>query len=308
LEYSIKTPDNQLPDRILTSSNTQKLFLTLNHLSSTMRIRFLLSLALLATFFACKPDPNANKLAADTLSSNPTRLDGNWVALDFCSRAGQYGSVLQAESNTHRPYAFALSFSPDQPDSVQCYNGFETWKLPIKITQDTVEIQGASQGKSIFLIYDGQTNKNFTMFNGTSGQGTEMDKFLKSSVSNRNGYEAFTMALNHHLFRGAFSPIAAKGATSKVALYPEGVIKGWPEYDHYEVCTGGDCFVMGPELDIITLRNSTKAGSEKMFGFKYSAKNDTLSIMNIVDTNPNERGGYVNKGLAYRFLRKMPAK
>ncbi len=281
----------------------------INILSLTMHIRFLLPFFLLATLFACKQDTsNTNKTVTETLESNPNLLGGNWIALDFCSRAAQYGSVLQAENNAHRPYAFALTFNPAQPDSVLCFNGFEEWKLPAKVTQDTVEVQGASQGKSIFLIYDSQSKKHFTMFDGTSGQKTQTDRFLKSTVNSRNGYEAFATALNHHLFRGSFSPVAAKGADQKIVFFPEGVIRGWPEYDHYSVCTGGDCFVMGNEMDVITLSKTANATPEKMFGFKYSNQNDTLSIFHLADATPGEKGGYAVKRIAYRFLRKMPSK
>ncbi len=274
-----------------------------------MHLRFFLPFALLAVFLsACKQDAPKNNSSNDALSANPTLLGGNWIALDFCSRVAEYGSVLQAEYNSHRPYAVALSFNPARLDSVECFNGMEAWKLPIKITQDTVELQGAVQGKSIFLVYDEHTKKHFTMFDAVSGGSVQMDKFLRSTVNSRNGYEAFTTALNHHLFRGSFTPVAAKGAAEKIVFYPEGIIKGWPEYDRYTVCTRGDCFVMGNELDIITLSNSAKKDSEKTFGFKYNGQNDTLALMTLVDATPGEKGGYTTKGMAYRFARKIPTK
>ncbi len=280
----------------------------LNFILSTMYTRFLLPFALLLSLVACKHDPNANTTAPPTLAANTNSLGGPWIAIDFCARVAQYGSILQAEASAHRPFALALVFNPAKLDSVHCYNGMEDWTLPIKITEDTVELIGAKQGKSIFLIYDSQSNKYFTMFDGVSGQKTQIDKFLKSSVSSLDGHLAFTMAVNNHLFKGVFSPITAKGATQKVDFSPEGNIQGWPEYDHYSVCIGGDCFFMGNEMDIITLKNSKKEGSEKSFGFKYSGQNDTLSIMNIADSTPNEKGGYKTTGLAYRFLRKTITK
>lgn len=273
-----------------------------------MYTRFLPFFALLFTLAACKQDPANTQAATPTLAANTNNLGGKWIALDFCSRAAQYGSVLQAEYNSHRPYAFALVFNPAQLDSVECFDGIKSWKLPIKITQDTVEVQNAHDGKSISLIYDSYSNKHLTMIDATDGRKAHLDQFLKSNVNARDGYEAFSMALNHHLFRGSFSPVAAKGGVQKIVFFPEGVIQGWPEYDRYTVCAGGDCFIMGNEMDIVTLRNSTKEGSEKMFGFQYSAKNDTLSIVNLADATPNEKGGYSTKGTAYRFLRKMPTR
>ena len=284
------------------------LILILNPLPATMHTRFILSFAFALLLFACKQDAT-NNTAAVHESANLNNLGGQWIALDFCSRAAQYGSVLQAEYNAHRPYAFALVFNPAQPDSVLCFDGVKNWKLPIKITQDTIEMQGAAQGRSIFLMYDSQSKKHLTMFDGASSNKTQTDRFLKSTVvDSRNGYEAFTRALYHHLFQGSFSLLAAKSASSKIVFLPEGVIQGWPDYDRYSVCTGGECLVMGNELDIMTLRNSKKEGAEKMFGFKYSNQNDTLSISNLADATPNEKGGYAVKGVAYRFLRKLPNK
>ncbi len=273
-----------------------------------MRIRFFLPFAVVLLLVACKQDPTANTATATPLSDTPNSLGGAWIAIDFCSRVEQYGSVLQAEFNTYRPYAFAMVFNSAKMDSVHCFNGFEDWKVPIKINQDTVELVGASQGKSIFLIYDSQSKKYFSMYDGTNKAGTQIDRFLKSTVPSEDGHLAFSMSLNHHLLRGSFSPIAVKGTDPKVLFLPEGFVKGWPQYDTYQVCVGGDCFVMGNEMDIITLSDSKKAGSEKMFAFKYSNQNDTLSIFNIADATPNEKGGYVSKGVAYRFLRKIPTR
>lgn len=262
--------------------------------------RFFLAGILAMAFFACKSDPNS---ATGAQSANPNNLSGQWIAMDFCARAAQYGSVLQAESNAHRPYAFALVFNPAQPDSVQCFNGFKNWKLPIKINQDTVEMQQAADGKSIFLVFDSQGEKNIAMFDGTSGKGAHMDKFIKSNANARDGYMAFITALNHNLFSGTFSPLT-KGPGEKVSFTPGGFIQGWKEFDRFQVCTGGDCLLMGNEMDIVRLSHSKQEDSGKIFGFKYSAQNDTLSLLNLVDATPEEKGGYSVKGVAYKFLRK----
>ena len=275
------------------------ILLILNFLSNKMYTRFLAALTLLIALSSCKHDTTS---ATGLLPANANNLAGQWIAMDFCARANQYGSVLQAETNAHRPYALAIDFNPAQPDSATCYSGSETWKLPVKITQDTIELKSASQGKSIFLVYDSQGDQNITMFDNTSGSG-KMDKFVKSKANARDGYMAFITALNHNLFSGTFTPLM-KGPGEKVTFTPGGFIQGWKEFDRYQVCTGGDCFVMGNEMDIVRLSHSKQEGSGQVFGFKYSGQNDTLSLLNLADATPNEKGGYSVKGTAFKFLRK----
>ncbi|MEO6037652.1 MAG: hypothetical protein ABIQ93_04500 [Saprospiraceae bacterium] len=266
-----------------------------------MHSRLLVAITLTMAFIACKNDPNS---ATGAQSANPNNLSGNWIAMDFCARAAQYGSVLQAENNAHRPYAFALVFNPAQPDSVLCFDGSKNWKLAAKINQDTIELQNAAPGKSVFLVYDSQGDKNISMFDGTGTSGAQMDKFIKSKAEAKDGYLAFVTALNHNLFSGTFSPLT-KGPGEKVMFMPGGLIQGWKEFDRYQVCTGGACWVMGNEMDVIKLTHSKHEDSGQVFGFKYSAQNDTLSFLNLGDSTPDESGGYAVKGTAYKFLRKQ---
>ena len=266
-----------------------------------MHNRFLVAFALSMACIACKHDSTS---ATGAQSANPNNLSGQWIAMDFCARAAQYGSVLQAENNAHRPYAFAVVFNPAQPDSALCYNASKSWKLAVKINQDTVELQNAAPGKSIFLVYDSQGDKNMTMFDGTGASGSQMDKFIKSNANAKDGYLAFVTALNHNLFSGTFSSLTKEPA-EKVMFTPGGFIQGWKQFDRYQVCTGGDCWVMGNEMDVLKLSHSKQEGSGQIFGFKYSAQNDTLSLVSLVDNTPNEKGGYVVKGMAYKFLRKQ---
>lgn len=262
---------------------------------------FLAAIGLALT--ACKQDPkgSANAPAAQP-SANAESLAGHWIAMDFCSRAGQYGSVLAAMNNAHIPYAYGLTFDPAKPDSVMCFNGLEQYALPVSIRVDTVEIKGASQGKSVFLVYDSQGSKNITMFDGTRDK-THLDAFIKSKGGSKDGYLAFLLALNHQLFSGRFTSLRKGAATADVVFTPGGWLQNLKDYDRYEVCTAGDCFVTGDEIDVVTLSNSKQADSDKMFGFRYSAQNDTLSIYNLINQNPDEKSAYKIGSLAYQFLR-----
>jgi hypothetical protein len=277
------------------------------------KVILLLINVLIVTLFACKNDPKAvvdpnrpqNFQAGDP--ATPTVLAGHWIDLDFCSRVGQYGSILQTMNNSHLPYVYALTFNPGNPDSVICYNAFETWTLPVKYKQDTLELMGAVQGKSVFLNYHSQGDKDMTMYDNTGGR-TQMDHFIKSRAGTKDGYTAFTTALNHHLFNGIFTPVG-KGGGDKVSFTPGGFLQGLKGFDRYEICTGGDCFLAGQEIDVVTFYNAKqgKEASSKYFGYRYNGGNDTLSIFNMINAQPEEKGGYKVGAVAYKFARTVSA-
>ena len=272
-----------------------------------MQRTFSLILILFAALSACKQDPKSPAAGTPastqpSLLASPLILGGQWIAMDFCSRANQYGSVLGAMNYAHMPYCFAFDVNPERPDSVTCYNGMETFKLATKYSGDTLLLLNARPDKNLFLIYDSQGDKSITMFDATTGD-AQMDRFVKSKANARDGYAAFQTALNHNVFGGTLTPLG-KGASAQVMFTPGGFIQGMSDYDRYELCTAGDCFVSGSKVDVVTFSKRKKEGSDKMFGFKYSAQNDTLTFYNLLNKNPNEKGAYAVGGVAYRFLRK----
>lgn len=268
-----------------------------------MKNTILLMGAAVLLFAACKPDAPNGQNQAGVHTDTRTLLAGHWIALDFCSRVNQYGSVLDAMTNSHVPYAYAFSFDPNKPDSVICYNGMEEWALPAKFNADTIEVVGARPGKSIFMVYNSQGSKDITVFDGTAGT-VQLDSYIKSKANARDGFTAFVTALNHNLFNGVLTPLGKGAAKQEVQFTPGGFILNWGAYDRFSVCTAGDCFVGGNDIDVITLRKSKVENSETFFGFAYSAQNDTLTLYNLVNTNPEEKGAYKIKNVAYTFLRK----
>lgn len=235
--------------------------------------------------------------------ANATVLAGHWIALDFCAFANQYGSVLQAMNNNHKPYAYALTFNPAKPDSVICYNGFEAWTLPVTYKQDTITVIGAKPGKNIFIIYHSEGEKDITMIDPTNER-VQIDKFIKSKVTAQDGFGAFNAALNHHIFNGVFTPVG-KGASEKVTLNPAGELKGLKGFTRYKICSDGDCFLAGQEIDVVSFyHHKDEAASTKYFGYRYNGQNDTLTIYNLINTNPAEKGAYKVGTPAYKFSRQ----
>ncbi len=256
---------------------------------------------------ACQQDNSRaqGETSGSTTQASPLILAGQWIAMDFCARANQYGSVLGAMNNAHVPYAFAFEFLPDLPDSVICYDGSRSWKLPVKYNRDTLELSNAFEGKSIFLVYHSQGEKDMTLFDGTKGR-TRMDRFIKSSANTPNAFGAFMVALHHNLFSGSIIPLDRSNSRDTLLFTPGGSILRWKDYDTYRVCVTSDCFTAKEPSDIIILSRSDKPDTEKRFVFRYNATNDTLTLYHLLPNRSDEKAAQDIGGIAYRFRRLQP--
>lgn len=263
---------------------------------------FTFGVLLLLTLAACKNDNKTDRSDAEV--TNATTLAGFWVPIDFCTRAGQMGSVLKGMNSSNKPYSYALSFDAALPDSVTCYNGSEKWRMPVIYKKDTLEIPKAHGDLSIYLVYDPTTNKDLTMFDGTSGS-TELNRFTLSRAQVMDGYSAFLMALNNSMMGGNFHS-TGKG-NEEVRFATDGSIKGMQDFDHYELCTGGDCVLM-QDMDVITMVNSQKKDSRQMFGYRFGVKKDTLFLYNLVNEKPEEKAVYVPGTVAHTFVKTKTKK
>ncbi len=257
----------------------------------------------------CKSDGD-NKSNSKKATGLVAQLAGNWVTLGVCQTIGEYGSVIEATNNTHVPFSYALAFDVNTPDQVVCYNGVKSWQLPINVVKDTIEMVGAKDGKSIFLVVEnGGQDKVMTMFDGTTDP-AQMDVFTKSNAMNTPPSEAFKLALNYNLLGQNYTSISKSNAKPEVMFYPNGIIKGIDPYNHYEICAGGDCFLGGGAFDVIELSNTSDASKPlKNFGFKFSTTNDTLTLYNLENTTNLEKGLHKTIGAAYVLAKKKaPAK
>lgn len=260
-----------------------------------MRNFFAFGILVLLALAACKNEKTGGFSSEKT---NATSLSGFWVSADFCARAGKEGSVLKAMNNYNKPYAYAFGFDSSNPDSVSCFNGIEKWKMPVIYRKDTLEIPKADGRLSVYLVYDPETNKDLTLFDGTSGK-TNINRYTLSKSQVVDGYTAFEMELNTMVMRGNFK------STSKnpyeVRFEPGGRLRGIDGYDKYKLCTGGDCVVM-QDMDVVTFSSTEKPNSEKMFGYKFLGKRDTLQIFNLINQNPAEKANYVAGTVAHTLL------
>jgi hypothetical protein len=272
------------------------------------KILFSLFLSL-AFFAACKQDNKSGTAAGPaTREDFINQLAGNWIDVDFCSRANQYGSVLSAQNNAHKPYAYSLSFNPAKPDSVSCYNGAENWSVPVTFRDDTLELKGArGPNTSIFLVYTrSETEKDIVMYD-RSPSGMQMDRFIKSKAGTPDAASAFAVAINHNLFSGVFLPKGQPNA-KPIQMTPTGRFTNFKDFDRFEVCTAGDCFVLGPsdKDDVLMLWKKDQEDNKVWCNFQYGNQNDTLYLYQLNNVNPEEKGNYKRGKLLYTFLRKKP--
>ncbi|MFN4079597.1 MAG: hypothetical protein ACK4NS_01750 [Saprospiraceae bacterium] len=276
-----------------------------------MRLRLRLTilaaaiLTALVLFVSCKND-TSKPSEPQTPHASPNLLGGHWIAMDFCRRASQYGSVVRAIDAAPTPFAFGVTFTTIKPDSVTCYNGIEEWTLGVKYRKDTLEMPHAMGDRSAFWIYDSGGDRKLTLF-GVENNSVYLHEYIKSTAGAANGMLAFRTALNANLFSGAFLLISAK-SQNQILFTPGGFINGMQDFDRYEVCVSGDCFATESTArsDVMTLRNSKKEGSETIFAWEYNDNADTLTLYNLRNTHPQEKGAYARAGIAYRFLRKKP--
>ncbi len=270
---------------------------------------FLFSFCLL--YMACQQDPkslpHSGVPAKKSDNSTLAPLYGNWVAIDFCSFCGQYGSVLTAMNNTHLPYAFALTFQESDRDSVLCYNATESWKRPIRFTADTlIEVLDARRtGKSIFLSYSPTGNKDLSMYDATQAK-SSIDRFTKTNAPEKTGAEAFKTALNHQLMNGTYTSAGKSKGT--VQFLSTGEVTGLEGYDRFEVCTGGDCFVAGQESDVLILSNSKTKDAPKYAGFKFTPNRTALTLYELTPGSSDQKGTAQKGAVLYTFTRSAARK
>jgi hypothetical protein len=276
-----------------------------------MNKAFLFANLLIITLISCKQDP---KIASQQLPSiqagehaSPMVLAGNWIAMDFVARANQYGSVLQTMNNSHLPFAYAISFNPAKPDSALCFNASKFWMMALRYNVDTIQLLGDPSGKPVYLIYHATSNtdKEITMIDPT-GPKVKMDRFIKSKAEVPEAYTAFTIALNHNILSGTFTPIGGgKGTKGPVKFDVNGFMTGFKDFDRYVLCTGGDCLVAGQEIDVITFYSPKTEFKPNYYGYKYNGQNDTLTLYNLINATPDVKGSYKVGSPAYKFSRKV---
>jgi hypothetical protein len=247
--------------------------------------------AVLFHLISCQTPPNSSSTGSNAM----TQFEGQWINTDFCARVKKYGSVLEAINRDHRPYAYAFYFDPQQPDSIVCYEKEKQWKVPVQCQADTMTLRTPEQ-KNLYLIAEPSINR-MTVIDAT-GASTYSSQLERSDNTQQHGYRAFEARMNQYLLGGAFQ---LKGQSQTVYWSSNGQIKNWPAYSHYELCTGGGCFVTGGMWDVMQLQPADSSAVQ-LFAYKMSPALDTLSLYSITEKGPQQAA--VAGPLKYQFIKK----
>ncbi len=273
-------------------------------LSTQLPMQRILLISALSTLIliACKNDntskDSSNPGVSPVAKASPSGLAGFWINSGFITRARKEGSILKPINSDHLPYAYMLFFDAKAPGKVSISNGAEAKELDVVYNRDTIEMKNAVDNKSIFLVYNSEAGgTSITMFDGTGNGPTRMDEFVKSRSEEKDGNLIFANALNYNLFGKKFY-----NGKQQVIFDPKGLLSGLDEWTGYQVCLRGPCFKLGPQMDIVNLSNKNK-GIQELFGWEYSANQDTLTLYKLKPaSDPDSVYTVIKK--AYTLLNK----
>jgi hypothetical protein len=229
-----------------------------------------------------------------TQRASTAQFEGQWINADFCAQVKKCGSVVEAINRDHLPYAFTLRFSPADPDSVTCFTKHQVWKVAMTCEADTVTLHTPDQ-KKLFLIYE-SAGPRFTLVD-PRGANTYTSRWERTDTT-LHGYAAMVARMNQYLLGGAFR---MNGQAESVYWNSNGQVKNWPAFSHYELCTGGGCFVTGSTIDIIQLQPVDGSAAQN-FGCRLSTTRDTLSLYRLIDRGPQQAPAI--GAVQYQFFRK----
>ncbi len=260
---------------------------------------------LLVIFMACRnttTTPAKPDLFEHPNAVTPERLEGNWIAREYISKARDLGSVVKEMNNEGLPYAFAFAFIPQKKDTVICYNSLKLWLLPYTFKNDsTLEITVAD-GKKLFMQFDFHSHE-MMLFDATHAD-TRMSHYVQTRDKTVNGYSAFATALNHNLFGGTYKVL---GKNTPAAFAPTGEVMGLGDYTEYQVCPGGECLLAGNGVDVLFL-NNPKTQQGAWFAYRFSIQKDSLILYNLKNEKPGQKWGYKVLEPAFKLLHTASTK
>lgn len=206
------------------------------------------------------------------------QLWGHWVCSDFVELVKARKSVRNI---TNKPVFLEIVFSPSFGDSALLITGYNKILMPYtKKGSDSIIIKNTRTGTNTVLY----TKSNLSSIeikdhlvgdkSGTSHTWT----FTKTSGIKKNK----TTDLQQHINTGVLAGTYASGSNTEVEFTKKGSVTGWEGYTNYNICTGGDCFMLtNASLDIVTLKNS---GKKEHFAF-WRKSNDSLYFYKLEKIN-----------------------
>lgn len=216
-------------------------------------------------------------------------FEGNWVLLNYLDSAQKYRSL---QHNQQQPMVEIIL--KRHIDSITfVYNNLERISYPYEaITSNSIRIPHFEKEQPLtlfmneyayYLSYDKDSIRYVFV---------RPDDRLIDSTSNTS-----TLRVVHSLVLGGIYKM--EGREIPVQFYTDGSITGLPNYQYYEVCTGGDCqsFYEG---DIFSI---SKNGQADWYTWEWEGKN--LRIYSLKRTNPVSEKPVYTKGALFITLTKI---
>jgi hypothetical protein len=269
-------------------------------------------LPLLALFFAaaitsCEDTNTTNprwyvpedKNQQETTAIDSAGLWGHWVCKDFVDLVGARRSVRFVHT---RPLFIEIVFSPDYGDSALLITAYEDFFAPWeKNNANDILIKNVMPGKDIVLSPQKGTN-SLMLTDTLDKRGTQQihnwtfEKAAENDIINDGNFStAIASQINHTIFEGDF--LQAQGNGIPITFARNGTISGWPMYNKYKICLGGDCFrLTGPAVDIVKFIGSRDID---YFAFNTNAAADSLFLYKLIDGKPDKSYSYKTEELTY---------
>ena len=238
--------------------------------------------------------PPKKSTQKETKTVQKQQLWGHWVCVDYIELVKARKTI---RSLTNRPVFLEVVFNPAYGDSALLVTGYNKILTPYKRI-----------GTDSILIKNKRTQTNLVLFASNGLQSLELkdslvgekDKSLHSWVFKKtSGIKKQKKSdLSKHINNSILSGTYTNAANQTINFIENGTINGWKLFNKYEVCTGGDCFMLThSSLDIITLRQKD---IKKQYAF-WQKSNDSLYLYHLEKINDDFFYNYQPKEVAFAF-------
>lgn len=240
------------------------------------------------------PPENATN-TNDEGTAQTQKLWGHWVCANFIDLVKIRKTVRGIRN---RPMFLEIVFKPEFGDSALLITGYTNFFVPFsRKSKDSIIIKNASAGKNIVLVATEGLQKLILLDSiQEEKNGTKVYSwsYTKTSTIKKNKKHDVHTHINAGILSGEYS----NADNANVSFTKEGKINGWRGFKNYEICSGGNCFMltMSP-IDIITVN---KGSEERNYAF-WLKSNDSLYFYNLVKKGSGKHYNYQPEGVAYAF-------
>lgn len=232
---------------------------------------------------ACKETTSENK---------PVNLEGNWVSQEFLETLNQNHSPKTTVEKLTL-YVTELLIDNRNADSVVVYNGQSGYStLAAEHRGDTLRLK-LNKDPYTDLTYDAATKTLFFIDKNLN----RIFRFVKADSSFLDtAYEkpiTFPALVNHATFEGVWEFIENNKTKSAIEFTRKGDVKGWNDYQNYNVCVNGDCAI-NESGDVLVVTSP-----KQIHAYGFRSKGDTLTLY---DLKPATTAGLFQHGQPVALL------